>query len=51
MERSLKKANFTETSAATYEMESQVNYWSDYLKPKLHDRSYNSINRYQTSCK
>ena len=34
-----------------YEMEKQVNYWTDYSKTKYHERSYNTINMYQTSNK
>lgn len=31
-----------------YKMEQQVRYWPDYLKMKYHDRSYNTINQYQS---
>lgn len=31
-----------------YKMEQQVRYWPDFLKIKYHDRSYNTINQYQS---
>lgn len=34
-----------------YNMEEQVRYWTDYLKVKYHDKSYNTVDQYQQSNK
>lgn len=34
-----------------YDMEKQVNYWTDFLKMKYHDRSYNTLSQFQSSDK
>ncbi len=34
-----------------YNMEEQVKYWTDYLKVKYHEKSYNTVDQYQQSNK
>ena len=47
-----KKITFTSKHFVTsalkdyYEMDSQVKYWSDFMKQKYHDRSYVLTNKY-----